>query len=145
MTPNGKTCHRCSASLTGRQVKFCGTKCSVIFNRNAYLIKTYGITSDQFDQLLAFQGGVCYICKSPPQGKRIMVVDHEHSAGRAGKIRGILCLICNLKFLGREKKSDRFHNAAEYLDDPPAVRLFGEIIAPGAPKTRRKRKPRPKP
>lgn len=121
-------------------MKFCGTTCSVAANRNIYLMKTYGITADQFDQLLAFQGGVCYICERPPQGKRIMVVDHEHDGGRSGKVRGILCQICNLKFLGKEKKSNRFHRAAEYLDDPPAVRLFGVIIADGAPAPKRKRR-----
>lgn len=140
IVPNGKTCAQCSGPLSGRQTKFDSPACMNRFSRNAYLIKTYGITVEQFDQLLEFQGGHCYICEQPPKGKRIMVVDHEHSAGKAGKVRGILCLICNLKFLGREKSSFKYQNAAEYLDDPPAVRLFGEIIAPGGPPKKRKRR-----
>lgn len=143
MSDEIRKCVNCSGPLSGRQVKFCQKRCSYVFNRNVYLMEHYGITLKQFDELLAFQGGVCAVCKYPPVGKRIMVVDHEHTNGRQGKVRGILCLVCNLKFISREKKSDRFRNAADYLDNPPAVTLFGEIIAKGVPpKPRKRRAPR---
>jgi|GEM_PF-1822130 len=62
-------------------------------------IKTcYGITLEQFNQILSAQGGGCLICHSIDGGtrhgrKKRMAVDHCH---KTGKIRGILCPRCNL-------------------------------------------------
>lgn len=65
----------------------------------------YNLTIDQYDAMLASQGGVCAICGSKG-GKRHMSVDHDHYCcpGRnsCGKcVRGILCQNCNLYLLGR--------------------------------------------
>ena len=58
----------------------------------------YGITPDQYDELLKSQGGVCAICgkvdtRRRAQGERQkLAVDHCHKSGR---IRGLLCMRCN--------------------------------------------------
>lgn len=44
---------------------------------NARLLKTYGITLEEYNQLLAAQDGSCKICRKPP-GKVRLHVDHDH-------------------------------------------------------------------
>lgn len=61
--------------------------------RRLHLKYKYGITPEQKAQMLANQGGVCAICKSPTsRGKKDWHVDHCHETG---KNRGILCNMCN--------------------------------------------------
>lgn len=56
------------------------------------LLRLYGITLEQFQELSDAQGGVCAICrKPPPEGKRL-AVDHCHSTGA---VRALLCIACN--------------------------------------------------
>lgn len=69
--------------------------------RRSYNLKhLYGITLDQYGELLERQGGGCATCGLPANGTTIFVVDHDHSccAGTrsCGKcVRGILCGHCN--------------------------------------------------
>ncbi len=61
------------------------------------LKRKYGITMDEYEQLLRAQGGVCAICGKPEtrrnkQGVFRLHVDHDHSTG---KIRSLLCSMCN--------------------------------------------------
>jgi len=53
--------------------------------RNRDLLKKYGITEQEYDQMLAQQGGVCKICGKPPTG-RALHVEHDHRLARA-KVR----------------------------------------------------------
>lgn len=59
--------------------------------RSIWLKKTYGITADEYDNMLADQGGCCKLCRRAP-GKRPLDVDHDHATG---KVRGLLCNQCN--------------------------------------------------
>jgi hypothetical protein len=49
----------------------------------------YGMTREQYDELLAKQGGACAICRATED----LVVDHDHDTG---KVCGILCRKCNV-------------------------------------------------
>lgn len=60
--------------------------------RNQQLKRTYGITVEQYESMLAAQNGVCAICFRGPTGVRPLHVDHCH---RTGKVRGLLCHQCN--------------------------------------------------
>ena len=52
----------------------------------------YGITLEEIQSIRKAQGGLCAICrKAPMNGK--LYVDHNHTTG---KVRGLLCLHCNL-------------------------------------------------
>ena len=53
--------------------------------------KQLGVTVEQYDALLAAQGGGCAICGNPPKTRRLHV-DHDHKTGR---VRGLLCHRCN--------------------------------------------------
>jgi hypothetical protein len=58
-----------------------------------YKLTRYGLTPEQYDKLLAEQGGTCAICQGPPGGRwGRYCVDHDHVTGA---VRGLLCLRCN--------------------------------------------------
>jgi len=60
----------------------------------AYQLKRkYGLTPEAFESMLIGQGSVCAICGSSSWGSHGPIVDHDH---KAGNIRGILCMNCNL-------------------------------------------------
>ena len=60
--------------------------------RDQYYRRTFGISADDFDALLAQQGGGCAICGKRPERDASLHLDHCHDTGA---IRGILCLSCN--------------------------------------------------
>ena len=75
--------------------------------------RRYGLSSDQYAEMLAAQGGKCLICDNPPKTERTgrwrLAVDHDHETGR---VRGLLCIGCNA-YLGWYEKHSRA--VQEYL------------------------------
>lgn len=59
--------------------------------RKGYYKRKFGITVEQYDEMLAAQNGACGICSKPPEKKRL-AIDHDHETGA---IRGLLCVPCN--------------------------------------------------
>lgn len=84
------------------------------YMREFSLKKHWNMTQKEFDDRLAAQGGVCAICKKSHwmgRGNKPHV-DHCHASG---KIRGLLCNLCNIG-LGAFKDSENTLLAAtEYL------------------------------
>ena len=73
-----------------------------------HLKARYNLSEDQYNQLIASQGGRCYICNDLTR----LAVDHCH---RTGKVRKLLCYPCN-KGLGNFKENlDSMQNAIVYL------------------------------
>lgn len=63
------------------------------------LRKRYGITIDDYEQMLETQDYKCAICGKPhDQEAKGLQTDHNHKTGR---VRGLLCLYCNRKVVGR--------------------------------------------
>jgi hypothetical protein len=60
--------------------------------RAGYLKRKYGITIEQYDELLAAQGGRCAICRREPRPDISLHLDHDHESGQ---LRGVLCFRCN--------------------------------------------------
>jgi hypothetical protein len=57
-------------------------------------MKLYGVSEEQYTEMLSRQGGVCRVCKkTPEENKQRLAVDHCHDTG---KVRGLLCSTCNL-------------------------------------------------
>jgi Recombination endonuclease VII len=50
-----------------------------------------GVSTEDYERMLAEQGGGCAICGAPPKTRRLHV-DHNH---KTGKVRGLLCFRCN--------------------------------------------------
>ena len=85
----------------------------------AYRLVRYGITVEEYNDLLAAQLGACAICGRQMREPHI---DHDHkccsqkmrSCGRC--IRGLLCTSCN-NGLGRfQDDPDRLRAAADYIE-----------------------------
>lgn len=86
-------CKWCVRQQTGAYQKRNREHASVM-QRNWNLLNKYGITSEDYERMLAEQNGVCAICGGPPEGSRWKQfhVDHCHTTGR---VRGLLCGRCN--------------------------------------------------
>lgn len=48
-------------------------------DRSHRLQRSYGITADQYDAMLAMQGGGCAICGGAPKDGQSLAVDHDHA------------------------------------------------------------------
>lgn len=82
-------------------------------DRRKHLLRTYGITSEDYDRMLAEQNGTCAICHRPERIKgRSLCVDHCHSTG---EVRGLLCNACNIAIGKLEDNLDYIKNALKYL------------------------------
>lgn len=136
-------CVECGGELLGRQKKYCSTTCQKLAGRRTWVLKTYGITLKEWDRIWEEQGGVCPITGRAPRPGEVFHLDHEHSNGQSGRVRGIVSPYANTRLIGRLKDHGVAQRLADYLRDPPAVRALGrEVIAPGRP--RKKRQPRKK-
>lgn len=80
--------------------------------RDAYYRRTFGISADDFDAILAEQGGGCAICGKLPDRAASLHLDHCHDTGA---IRGILCLSCNQGLGKFREDADLLDAAARYL------------------------------
>jgi hypothetical protein len=65
------------------------------------LESVYGISQEQYEAMVARQGGLCAICNTKPD--KTLCVDHCHETGR---VRGLLCSSCN-SMLGFSKDDPR--------------------------------------
>lgn len=97
----------------------------------------FGMTVDEYEVLLAEQGGVCAICGSPPKKVRL-AVDHDH---KTGMVRGLLCGQCNRR-LGERVTSAWLLAAYEYLDTPPVMSALGRVPQGKTGRVKRRRKPK---
>jgi|DEB0MinimDraft_6_1074348.scaffolds.fasta_scaffold220759_1 hypothetical protein len=93
-------------------------KCSKITKKKAYspktnkrnkIVKRYGISLEDYNFMFERQNGCCAICNTH-QSKlnRSLAVDHCHDSG---KVRGLLCVNCNIG-IGQFKDSVVFLNGA---------------------------------
>jgi hypothetical protein len=83
-------------------------------DRARHLKRKFGITLEQYDELLARQGGVCSLCQRPPSSSSSRHVDHDHETGQ---IRGPLCFRCN-------------NALGDFDDDPMLLRMAARYVEP---------------
>lgn len=89
-----------------------------ISDRKSHLKRKYGITPEEYDTLLAQQGGVCGICGREPNRGISLHVDHDHATGA---VRGLLCFRCNNALGDFDDDPVLLRAAAAYLGPEPAV------------------------
>jgi Recombination endonuclease VII len=78
-----------------------------------WLLKTqYGMTLEDYDAMLARQGGVCKICRRKPKPEKILAVDHNHATKR---VRDLLCNGCNSMLGHSGDDPDILMEGAHYL------------------------------
>ena len=78
--------------------------------RNYHLKHRYGITVEDYERMLAEQGGVCALCRERPAEH----VDHDHLTGR---VRGLLCFCCNQGLGNFRDRADVMRLAIAYLQE----------------------------
>lgn len=75
-------------------------------------LERYGITAHDFEQMLDRQNGVCAVCKETQLGGKNLCIDHDH---KTGKVRGLLCVACNMAIGYMKDDPQRLRAAADYL------------------------------
>ena len=76
--------------------------------------KKYGISIQEYDELLASQNGCCKICGTDtPNGQGRFVIDHNHATG---EVRGLLCSTCNTGLGNFFDNPEFLKKAATYLE-----------------------------
>jgi hypothetical protein len=100
------------AAIRKRQKEYMSTRKveAAEYRRRWNLSKRYGITVDRFTEMLDSQGGACAVC-GKTQGRQ--VVDHDHVTG---KVRGILCVRCNVSIGGLGDNAEGLMRAICYLE-----------------------------
>jgi len=81
-------------------------------NRDTHLRRTFGITLEDFEAMLAAQGGGCAICGRPAPEGTSLHVDHDHETG---VVRGLLCFTCNGALGMLTENEDHLLRAADYV------------------------------
>lgn len=88
-------CGPCHNARTRAWKKSNAPRLSVL-HRKERLKRLYGMSVEEFEEMLEAQEGKCAVCRAPePGGRGQWHVDHCHSTG---KIRGLLCHPCNISF-----------------------------------------------
>ena len=81
--------------------------------RDLYYRRTFGISADEVDALIAAQGGACAICGRTPEREASWHVDHDHETGA---VRGVLCIDCNHGIGKLGDSIERLQAAIAYLE-----------------------------
>lgn len=93
-----------------------------------HIEETYALSTEEYYEIIAAQGGKCAICQRATGARRKLSVDHCHSSGL---VRGALCKPCNRNILGHARDDIAFfERCIEYLKNPPAQQVIGERVAP---------------
>ena len=84
-------------------------------SRNRDLKRLYGITLNEYNQMLVEQGHRCKTCgTTEPGGKHgKFMVDHSHNTG---EVRGLLCKSCNIALGEIGDNINTLQNLIEYLN-----------------------------
>jgi hypothetical protein len=123
-----KICYRCKQlkpldSFAKNRVKKDGLQerckdcCKYHYHNSGYtvrqrelsLMKKYGLTPEEYDEMAILQGHSCAICTDSSSK---LHVDHNHATG---KIRGLLCNNCNRAIGLLKDDTQVLLNAAEYV------------------------------
>jgi hypothetical protein len=95
------------------------------WHRKYALLRRFNITAEQYDAMLADQGGLCALCSLPERARhqsgklKLLAVDHDWSccpgSRSCGKcVRGLLCFSCNVT-LGKLEARGIAARLPEYL------------------------------
>lgn len=83
------------------------------YMRNYHLKSKYGLTSDDYEEMLIHQDGKCAVCLKPEtrQGRRLSV-HHDHVTSR---VIALLCARCNMAL-------------GHFNDDPALLRRAAALM-----------------
>ncbi|WP_218639322.1 endonuclease VII domain-containing protein [Streptomyces sp. IMTB 2501] len=126
-----RKCQRCErnraekffTSARGKVCSSCRKKTRSASAHETRVQATYGLGPGEYAEMFRLQGGKCAICRQTRQQR--LSVDHCH---KSGVVRGLLCRRCNSQLIARGARDSPviLRNAADYLEDPPAIRFIGK-------------------
>ncbi|KPC90781.1 hypothetical protein ADL27_32410 [Streptomyces sp. NRRL F-6602] len=125
-----RVCARCGRNRNlkfysgprGRVCVTCQKRSRSKASHEARVTATYGLKPGEYDRLFEAQGGACAICGG--KRRQRLSVDHDH---KTGLVRGLCCRLCNGRLLTAARdRPEVLRAAADYLENPPALRLLGE-------------------
>ena len=76
------------------------------------MLRQYGLTIEQYEDMFRSQNGMCAICNGFSLAGRRLAVDHNHNTG---KVRQLLCSICNTVLGMVKERPERLEAMIEYL------------------------------
>lgn len=123
--PGCRWCAGCQSMVplwycSGSRCKACASRA----NHGQHIQRTYGLSQEDYDRLLKWQGGRCYICRKVPRGNRRLAVDHDHASGA---VRGLLCANdewgCNRAVLGVIQNLEMAQRVVAYYEMHPLDRM----------------------
>lgn len=82
--------------------------------RNRDLLRLYGITTEQYNDMLEYQNNKCKICETEHTDEKYLHVDHCHDTM---KVRGLLCGKCNTGLGLFNENIKLFIKACDYLKE----------------------------
>lgn len=93
-----------------------------------YLLKQYGLTLFDYEQMYKNQKGKCALCGKFEKSKHTfnLSVDHCH---KTGKVRGLLCRTCNIMLGVADDNTNFLKKAIQYLKNRQRLKPKGERIA----------------
>jgi len=115
---DSRLCKWCEVGIGGTHPnrQYCSTSCK----SKARQAGVYGLSVEQYKELIDSTGGKCPICRQKPTRWNI---DHNHKTGES---YGAVCVRCNttvIAFSYHEVELAR--NLLEYLENPPIRKMFG--------------------
>ena len=85
----------------------------VMHRRVQSIKKLYNLAWDQYQEMVEFKAGGCWICgRVPKPGQHRLAVDHNH---KTHVIRGLLCWRCNMGIGTFRDNDETMLNAAQYM------------------------------
>jgi hypothetical protein len=102
--------HREERILASKKYRLDRPNCWVESHRK----RLYGIDNKEFNSLLASQLNMCGICSVVFDNSKKKTKPHIDHCHKTGKVRGLLCSMCNIS-LGHLEKPGFINSATRYL------------------------------
>ena len=100
--------------------------------KHGYRTRRFGFSRDDYEALLARQGGCVRSVKKPERPKRRLCIDHCHFTN---EVRSLLCTKCNVGLGMFDDDPDRLRAAADYLERSRRAPLSRQRQSIGKPVT----------
>lgn len=117
---NKKACRNCGTEFSPNSPchLYCSDQCAADGKTSAYLKRNYGITFNDYREMLKDQNHKCKICngsgfKMKEHHNLLLVVDHCHETK---KVRGLLCHNCNRGIGLLQDSVSNLASAISYLE-----------------------------
>ncbi len=108
-------------------------------NEFKFRMRKYGLTAQQYEEMVVAQNGRCAVCLQPPAAtnskNQRLFVDHDHDTN---EVRGLLCHGCNATLGLMRDRHDWLVRASLYLQKIPVHTGFHVVVPQPTPPPERR-------